>query len=61
MMFFAQLCGDNGYINVPADRMELKEDVIYVYNGEKLAAVVDVSVVIFAHISERGNKLRMDA
>lgn len=52
-MFFAQLVEGYGYIHVPADRMELKDDMIYVYSGEKLAAAVDVSVVLFAHVSEK--------
>lgn len=52
-MFFAQLCGDQGYIRVPADRMELKDNVIYAYLGDRLTAIADVSVVLFAHISGR--------
>lgn len=42
------------YINVPADRMEVNENLLYVYNGEDLTALVDVSVILSAHISERG-------
>ena len=45
---------NDGYINVPADRMEIKENMLYVYNGKELNALVDVSVVMAAHISERG-------
>lgn len=52
-MFFAQLCGDHGYIHVPANRMELNDNLIYAYYDDVLTAVVDVSVVLFAHVSER--------
>ena len=56
MMLFAQLCGDHGYVHVPADRMEIQENMIYVYFHGQLMAVVDVSVVLFAHLSERRNE-----
>ena len=42
------------YINVAADRMEKEEDMLYVYDGANLVAVVDVSVILSAHISENG-------
>lgn len=42
------------YINVPADRMEVKENLLFVYNGKDLTAIVDVSLILTAHISERG-------
>lgn len=42
------------YINVEATRMELVENLICVWNNSELVAVVDTSVVMTAHISERG-------
>ena len=42
------------YINVPADRMEVKDSMLYVYCGREMTALVDVSVILSAHISERG-------
>lgn len=42
------------YINVPVDRMEVSENLLYVYNGKELTALVDVSVILSAHISEMG-------
>lgn len=42
------------YINVEATRMELVDNVILVWNNSELAAVVDISIVMAAHISERG-------
>lgn len=53
--FTAQL-NDCSFVNVPADRMVLKDDVIYVYDGPELVAYVDTSCVLCAHVSERGNK-----
>lgn len=42
------------YINVEATRMELVENLIWVWNHSELVACVDTSVVMTAHISERG-------
>ena len=42
------------YINVAADRMEKEEDMLYVYDGNSLMAAVDVSVILSAHICEKG-------
>ena len=52
--FIAQL-NDMSYINIPADRMELNDDMIRVWAGSNLVAMVDISCVISAHISERGD------
>jgi hypothetical protein len=49
-MFFAQL-SDKSYIHVPADRMEVVDNMAYIYDGEKLMAIVDVSMILFCHIS----------
>lgn len=49
-MFFAQL-SDKSYIHVPADRMEVKDNIAYVYDGDQLVAMVDVSMILLAHIS----------
>ena len=42
------------YINVAADRMEKEDDMLYVYDGNSLVAVVEITAVISAHISEKG-------
>lgn len=42
------------YINVAADRMAMEDNMLYVYDGNSLVAVVDISVVLSAHISEKG-------
>lgn len=42
------------YINVAADRMEKEEDMLYVYDGANLVAAVEITAVISAHISEKG-------
>ena len=42
------------YINVEATRMELVENTILVWNKCELVAVVDISIVMTAHICERG-------
>lgn len=40
------------YINVAADRMEKEDCMLYVYDGNNLVAVVEITAVISAHISE---------
>ena len=45
------------YINVTADRMEKEDDMLYVYDGNSLVAVVEITAVISAHISEKGEKI----
>ena len=46
-----------GFTNIPADRMELKEiggdTFLCVYAGDVLAGVFDLSCVMKAHISEK--------
>ena len=53
--FFAQLTESN-YINVEADRMESKDNMIFAYLGEKLMAVADISCVLYANIQSGGDK-----
>ena len=48
---FAQL-STHQTINRPADRMELVDNAICVYDGEQLVAFLDVSTVMYAHICE---------
>jgi hypothetical protein len=42
------------YINVEATRMELVDNMIRVWNKDEFVACVDISTVLTAHISERG-------
>lgn len=42
------------YINIPADRMEVKENELRAWNGGELVAYVDTSAVVCAHLSEKG-------
>lgn len=49
--FFAQL-NTHQTINRPADRMELEDNSIRVYDGDELVAFLDVSAVLYAHICE---------
>ncbi len=56
-MFFAQL-SDKSYIHVPADRMEVADNMTYIYDGDQLVAMADVSVILHAHFgytNEREN------
>ena len=55
MRFNAQL-NDMSYINVKADSMEVIDNMLYVKDGNNLAAVIDLSVVLAAHISERAER-----
>ena len=40
------------YVNIPADRMELRENEIMAWNGTELVAYVDISAVICANMIE---------
>ena len=42
------------YINIPADKMEVRENELRAWNGGELVAYVDTSAVICAHLSEKG-------
>lgn len=41
-----------GYINLPADRLEREESLIFVYNGDQLIAMVDIGMLDSIWISE---------
>ena len=53
MRFNAQL-NDLSYINVKADNMEVIDNMLHVKDGNNLVAVIDISAVVAAHISEKG-------
>lgn len=53
--FIAQL-NDSSYINVLADRMIKEENMLYAYSGGELVAAVDISAVIVAYLSQKGEK-----
>ena len=52
--FNAVLNGDS-YVNVAATRMEVNDNMLYVWNGDDLVALLDVSIIMSAHISEKGD------
>lgn len=49
--FIVQL-NDDGFMNIPADRMEQKENFLFAWRGTELIAMVDISAVICAHMSQ---------
>lgn len=51
--FNAQL-NDMSYINVKADKMELIDNMLHITDGNNLVAVIDLSAVVAAHLSEKG-------
>ena len=55
MRFYAQMA-DGSTIHTVASKMDTDKDnnMILVYNGDKLVAVIDLSAVIYAHITEKG-------
>lgn len=46
---------DGTYINVSANRLELRKSLIMVWNDEELVAIVKSKDVITCHISEQKN------
>lgn len=53
--FTAQL-NDMSYINVKADKMELIDNMLHITEGNNLVAVIDLSAVVAAHLSEKGER-----
>lgn len=53
MKCFVAYLTEGRHINVPADRIDLRDDAILAYDGDKLVSIVDIGVVISAHISEK--------
>lgn len=51
MRFVAQL-NDGSFINTFADRMEVNENMLYVYADKQLVALVEVTALIAAHLRE---------
>ena len=49
-MLFVQL-SDKSYIHIPADRMEVSDNMTYIYDGNQLVAMADVSMILHAHFS----------
>lgn len=54
MKRFTATLNDMSFINTAADRMEVSENMLYVYDGHQLVALVEITAIIVAHISERG-------
>ena len=54
MKRFTATLNDMSFINTAADRMEVSDNMLYVYDGSQLVALVELSAIITAHISERG-------
>lgn len=56
MKRFCATLNDMSYINTQADRMEVKENMLYAYKGTDLVALVELTAVISAHVSEVGDQ-----
>lgn len=54
MKKFTATLNDMSFINTDGDHMEVKDDLLWVYNGDQLVALVETTAIICAHISERG-------
>ena len=53
-MRFVATLNDQSFINVPADRMEVRENLLWVWNGKNLVAMVEITAIICARLSEGG-------
>lgn len=56
MKKFTATLNDMSFINIPADRMELVDNMLRVYDGRELVAITDISAIITAHVGERNEK-----
>lgn len=53
MRFFAIL-NDSSYINQPATRMEVNDGLLWVWDGENLVALVEITTIMVARLCEGG-------
>lgn len=53
MKRFVANLNDGSYVNVAADRMELKENMIFVYCQKEMVAIIDVSCILVARLDDR--------
>jgi hypothetical protein len=53
-MRFAATLNDQSFINVPATHMEVIDGLLWVWNGNKLVALVEITAIICARLSEGG-------
>lgn len=51
MRFVAQL-NDESFVNTFGDRMEVNDNMLYVYADKKLVALIEVTAIIAAHLRE---------
>lgn len=49
-MRFCATLNDGGFINIPADHMAVYDNMVHVWNGEHLVALVDMGAIICARI-----------
>ena len=45
--------GDRDRCNLAADSLKWEDEYLYIYNGEKLVGVFDVSIVLCAYLSTK--------
>lgn len=56
MKRFVAIFNDGSYMNIPADRMETRDNAfILVWKEHEQVAVVDICGIISAHMSEKGD------
>lgn len=48
--------GNEGYINIPADRMSAENEFLRVFCEDQLVALIDMGTVLSAHIAEGGKR-----
>lgn len=44
---------DGSFINIPADKMTYEDNYITATNNGELVAILDISVVLYAYISDK--------
>ena len=52
-MRFTATLNDGSFMNIPADFMEVKESMLFVWNGEFLVGLVEMSAIISAKLEEK--------
>ena len=51
-MRFCATLNDGSFINIQADRMDVRENMLFVWNGMDLVGLVEMGAIISARIGE---------
>ena len=54
MRLFVASLNDGSFVNIKADKMEVIDNMLYVKDGNNLVAIIDLSAIVAAYLSDKG-------